>query len=147
MDTRKRAFHAALGGLFCATLGSLLAGLVVVLIRVGHGNKESLAEGLAFFPLAAVFAAIPAAPFGFVVGTVGSWWLVARGSSDPGRKRLYFEAAGIGAALGATFPLILTAFGWGPFDNLVSALPISIGIGAVCGVTLTLLVQKRLALG
>ena len=143
MDIRKRAFLAILGGVYCGTVGSLLAGLVVVAIRVVHGNRGNVAEALAFFPMAVVFAAIPAAPFGFIVGSAGSWWLATRINRGISGRRLYFESAGIGAALGATFPLISTILGWGPFNNLVSALPISIGIGIVCGLTVALPMRRH----
>jgi hypothetical protein len=145
MANRKRLSFAIVGGVFCATVGSIMGGVVIALIRTLRGNTQDIAEALAFLPMAVVFVAIPAAPFGFIVGTVGSWWLAARADRGVLGKRLYFESAGIGGILGATFPLILAVLGWGPFNNLVSALPISIGIGIVCGVVLTPLVRKHVA--
>jgi hypothetical protein len=142
MENKKRLTQAMIGGVFCATVGSLLGGVVVVLIRVLQGNTQNIVEALAFFPMAVVFAAIPAAPFGFIVGSAGSWWLAVRTDSGVLGRRLYFESAGIGAVLGATFPLILALLGWGPFANLISALPISITIGIVCGIILTPLMRK-----
>jgi hypothetical protein len=100
-------------------------------------------EALEFFPMAVVFAAIPAAPFGFVVGSAGSWWLAARAEHGVSGKRLFFESAGIGALLGAIFPVVLSILGWGPFAKLFSALPISIGIGIVCGIILIPLMRKN----
>jgi hypothetical protein len=146
MENKKRMGLAFVGGAFCAIVGSLIGGVVVVLIRTLQGSAKDLAEGLAFFPMAVVFVAIPGVPFGFVVGSaVGSWLLAARADhGDPG-KRLYFESAGLGGVLGATFPLILTAFGWGPFNNLVTAVPISIGIGILCGAALVPFMRKRVA--
>jgi hypothetical protein len=143
MDTRKRFTLIVIGGVFCAVVGSLLGGLVVVLLRMLRGNMQNnIVEALEFFPMAVVFAAIPAAPFGFIVGSAGSWWLTARAEHGVSGKRLFFESIGIGAVLGATFPLILATLGWGPFANLVSALPISIAIGIICGILLVLLMRK-----
>jgi len=143
MHIKERARFVVTGAVFCAIVGPILGGLAVVVIRMVQGKTESAAEALAFFPMAVVFAAIPAAPFGFIVGLVGSCWLVARIEHSVSRKRLCLESAGIGAVLGATFPLILTILGWGPFDNLASALPISIGVGIVCGGALTTLLRKH----
>lgn len=124
-------------------MGSLLGGVAVVLIRAwALRGTESITEAVAFFPMAVAFAAIPAAPFGFIVGPVGSWWLTIRAARGVSGKRLYFESAGIGGALGSTFPLILAALGWGPFNNLVSMLPISITIGIGCGILLIPLTRK-----
>jgi hypothetical protein len=145
MANRKSLSFAIVGGVFCAIVGSLLGGVVVVLIRALQGNTQNMAEALAFFPMAVVFVAIPAAPFGFIVGSFGSWWLATRADRGVSGRRLYFESAGIGGVLGATFPLILAVLGWGPFNNLVSALPISITIGIVCGVALTPLMRKHVA--
>ena len=142
MAIRRRLALAVIGGVFCATVGSLLGGLVVAILRVLHGNTQSLPEALAFVPIAFVFAAIPAAPFGFIVGSVGSWWLAVRAEGSIQRRRLFLESATMGAALGATFPLILALLGWGPFSNLVSALPISVAIGIICGTLLVPIIRK-----
>ena len=136
---------AVVGGVFCATVGSLLGGVVVVLIRASQGNTQSVVEALIFFPMAVVFVAIPAVPFGFIAGSAGSWWLACRAERGVPGKRLYFESAGIGGVLGATFPLIMAVLGWGPFNNLVSALPISITIGIVCGIMLIPYTRKHVA--
>jgi len=92
--------------------------------------------------MAVLLAAITAAPFGFVVGSVGVLWLAARAQRVSG-KRLYFEAAGGGAVLGATYPLVMAIVGWGPFENLLSALPISIGTGVICGIVLVREVRRH----
>jgi hypothetical protein len=146
MDIKKRASLAVAGGVLCAALGSILGGIVVVIFRTTQRNGENVAQALTFLPVAVMFAAIPAAPFGFLVGSVGSWWLSARVDRGVSRRRLYFASAGMGAVLGATFPLIMSILGWGPFNNLVSALPISIGVGTVCGLTLSVYLRKRLIL-
>jgi hypothetical protein len=86
--------------------------------------------------MAVVFTAIAAAPFGFIVGSIGSWFLVARWANTPSSIRICCESGGFGALLGATYPFIATSLGWGPFENLLSALPISIGTGFICGVML-----------
>lgn len=145
MANRKRLSFALAGGVFCAIVGSLLGGVVVVLIRALQGNTRDMAEALTLFPMAVVLVAIPAAPFGFIVGSLGSWCIAARADRGVSEKRLYFESAGIGGLLGATFPLILTILGWGPFNNLVSALPISITIGIVCGIILIPVTRKHVA--
>lgn len=145
MENRKRLRFAFVGGLFCVIAGSLLGGVALVLIRIFQGGAKDIVGAISMFPMAVVLVGIPGIPFGFIVGSVGSWWLVGRaGQRDPGR-RLYFESAGLGGVLGATFPLILTVFGWGPFENLVSALPISIGTGIVCGAALVPFMRKRVA--
>ena len=125
-------------------MGTLLAGIAVVFVRALQGNTEHVLEALAFFPMAVVFAAIPAIPFGFIVGSVGSFLLAIRAEHGVSGRRLYGESAAIGAVLGATFPLILTVLGWGPLHNLVWALPISIGIGTLCAILLIPLMRKHL---
>jgi integral membrane sensor domain MASE1 len=143
MANSTRLHFALVVGVSCAVVGSLLGGVAVVLIRSWTlRGTESMTEVVTFFPMAVAFAAIPAAPFGFIVGSVGSWWLAIRAARGVSGKRLYFESAGIGGVLGSTFPLILAAFGWGPFENLVSALPISITIGIACGILITPLTRK-----
>lgn len=139
MAIKKRVFFAIRGGLTCAALGSLVGGCGVLLISAVRGNFGLAA--LALIPMAVLFAAITAAPFGFMVGSVGVLWLAARAPRVSG-KRFYFEAAGGGAVLGSTYPLVLTILGWGSFQNLVSVLPISIGTGVICGIVLTREVQK-----
>ena len=146
MDLKKRLSLSVAAGVLCAAVGSLLGGTVLVLVRTIHGKDENVAPALTFLPMAVIFAAIPVAPFGLLVGSVGGWWLSARVDRGVSRRRLYFESAGMGALLGATFPLILGILGWGPFNNLVSALPISIGVGTVCGVTLSVYLRRRLVL-
>lgn len=146
MVNRKRFVLVAKGGLFCAVLGSLLGGIVVAFIRVVQGSTGSVWEAVSFLPLAIVFASIPAAPFGFIVGSAGSWWLATRAASGVAGVRLYCESVLAGAVLGASFPLVLTILGWGPFNNLVSAMPISVGIGTVCAVTLIPFMRKYLPL-
>jgi hypothetical protein len=103
MDIKKRASLAVAGGVLCAALGSLLGGVVVVIFRTTQRNGEDVAQALTFLPVAVMFAAIPAAPFGFLVGSVSSWWLSARVDRGVSRRRLYFASAGMGAVLGATF--------------------------------------------
>src|SRR5260370_15955290 len=139
MAIKKRVFLALRGGVSCAALGSLVGGRRFLLVSAVHGRFGLAA--LSLIPVAVVFAAITAAPFGFVVGSAGILWLAARAQRASGR-RLYLEAAGGGAVLGATYPLVLTILGWGPFQNLLSVLPISIGTGVVCGIVLTREVQK-----
>ena len=142
MAHSKPLHFAIAGGIFCAIAGSLLGGFVVVLVRALQGSTAGMKEALTFFPMAVVFVAIPAAPFGFIVGSIGCWWLAARAARGVSSKRLYFESAGIGGVLGATFPLVLAALGWGPFNNLISALPISIPIGVACGIILIPVTRK-----
>ena len=139
MATKKRAFLAIRGGLACAALGSMVGGCGFLLISAVRGNFGLAA--LTLIPMAVIFAAITAAPFRFLVGSVGVWWLAARAQRVSGR-RLYVEATGGGAVLGATYPLFMAILGWGPFENLVAALPISIGTGIICGIVLTHEVRK-----
>jgi len=134
MEIKKQAYLAVVGGFFCATVGSLLGGLVVAVMRAIALWPDDLMVASAFLPLAVLYASIVAAPFGFIVGSIGSWWLVGRVTSAAPAKRVYYESAGLGGLLGAMFPLISALGGWGPFKNLLSALPISIGIGITCGI-------------
>jgi hypothetical protein len=99
---------------------------------------------VAALPMVIIFSAIAAAPFGFIVGTIGSWWLVARWANTRSSIRIYGESGGLGAILGATYPFIAAGLGWGTFENLVASLPISIGAGIVCGVLLAAFVRKYL---
>jgi hypothetical protein len=58
------------------------------------------------------------------------------------RKTALLRAAEECGVPGATYPLVLTVFGWGPFQNLASVLPISIVTGVICGIVLTREVQE-----
>ena len=139
MGNSNRLTFALFGGVFCAIVGSLLGGLIIVIFALrGVGIKEAVV----FYPIAVAYVAILAVPFGFIAGSVGSWWLAVREAHGVSGKRLYFEFAGIGGVLGSTFPLIFLAFGWGPLSNLVSALPISITIGIACGILIIPLTRK-----
>jgi hypothetical protein len=140
MATREHVFFAIRSGLVCATLGSLVGGCAFVAISAVVGNAGLAA--LALLPMAVIYGAVTAVPFGFVSGLVGSWWLVGR-ARRVSIRRLYFEAVAGGALLGATYPLTLAICGWGPFENLVSALPISIGTGVICAIVLTREVRKH----
>jgi len=139
MATKKRAVLATRGGLICAALGSLIGGCGFLLISAVKGNFGLAA--LSLIPMAVIFAAITAVPFGFMMGFLGVWWLASRAQHILGR-RLYLEAIAGGAVLGAAYPLVLTVLGWGPFGNLLSVLPISIAAGIICGIVLTREVQK-----
>jgi hypothetical protein len=144
VGVKKRAFLAVIGGLLCASLAALMAGIAFVLtkaIPARHGIEVAWTA----FPMAVVFASVPAAPFGLIVGSIGCWWLIGRLEHGVPGRRLCFESAGFGAVLGATFPIVLATLGWGPFKNLVAALPFSIGIGFVCGLTVALLSRKYVA--
>jgi len=139
MANGNRLTFAIVGGVFCAIVGSLLGALIIVIFALrGMGIKDAVV----FYPMAVAYVAILAVPFGFVAGSVGSWWLAVREAYGVSGKRLYFESAGIGGTLGSTFPLISWAFGWGPFGNLVSALPISTTIGLACGILIIPLTRK-----
>ena len=144
MEPRKRVYLAIVGGVFCATAGSLLGGLFVAVVRAMALRQEGLVVAAAFFPMAVLFASVIAVPFGLVVGSIGSWWLIGRVASGAPARRVYCESAGTGGLLGATFPLVTALGGWGPFKNLVSALPISIGAGIACGIVLAAFVRSYL---
>lgn len=113
MGAYKRIFLALRGGVICAILGSLLGGSGVVLISAIRGNFVQAAVSL--IPIAFVYAAVTGIPFGFVAGIAGTLWIAARAQQVSG-KRLYYEAAGAGALIGALYPLALMAFGWGPLE-------------------------------
>jgi hypothetical protein len=102
MAPNNRASLVIRGGVTCALLGSLVGGCGVALISGVRGSFGLAA--LTITPIAALFAAITAAPFGFAVGPGGVWWLAGR-AERVSERRLYFESAGGGAALGATYPL------------------------------------------
>src|SRR5260370_9460327 len=99
MAIKKRVFLALRGGVSCAALGSLVGGCCFLLVSAVHGSFGLAA--LSLIPVAVVFAAITAAPFGFVVGSAGILWLAARAQRASG-KRLSFEAAAGGSGMGAT---------------------------------------------
>jgi hypothetical protein len=99
---------------------------------------------VSFFVTVLLFAAIPAAPFGFIVGSLGGWWLTSRLERSVSARRIVFESAAVGALLGAGFPLVAILLGWGPFNNLVAMLPIAIGVGTLCGVILPLVMRRFL---
>jgi hypothetical protein len=109
MAPSNRASLVIRGSVICAALGSLIGGCASLLISAVRGNF--VLESLSLIPIAILFAAVTAAPFGFAVGAIGVLWLTFRAQRTSGR-RLYLEAAGMGAALGATFPLLRSILGW-----------------------------------
>ena len=129
--------------MFCAVVGSLLGGIVVVALRAIR-SPEDPARFVSFIPIALVFATVQAVPFGLVIGSFRGWWLAPRVSGDIPPRHVLLQSTVMGAILGSTFPILAMALGWGPLENLVSALPISIGIGIVCGINLTLVMRKVL---
>lgn len=138
MANGNRLTFAIVGGVFCAIVGSLLGALILLLFALrGVGI-----DAVAFYPIAFLYVAFLAVPFGFVAGSVGSCLLAVREAHGVSGRRLYFESAGIGGILGGTYPLIFWAFGWGPFSNLVSTLPISTTIGIACGILIIPLTRK-----
>ena len=139
MANSSRLTFAFVGGVFCAIVGSLFGAFIIVIFAL---REVGIKAAVSFYPMAVVYVAIFAVPFGFVAGSVGSWWLAVREAHGASGKRLYFEFAGIGGGLGSTFPLIFLALGWGPLSNLVSALPISITIGIACGVSIIPFTRK-----
>lgn len=144
MDAKNKTYFVVASGLFCSVLGSVLAGLTVTLIRAAQVSPTDLLGSFKLFPLVVLFAAIPGAPFGFIAGSIGAWWLMHRLTSGISKKRFYIEALVLGAGLGATLPVVLSTSGWGPFANLVSALPISILVGSMCGIAFAFFVRKYL---
>ena len=92
---------------------------------------------VSFIPVAVLYAAIPAVPFGLIVGAVGGWWLAPRVAGDTVSPHVFLQSSVVGALLASTFPIVAMALRWGPLQSLASFLPISIGIGIVCGLTLT----------
>ena len=143
MDTKPRLKISILSGVFCALVGSILGGMLVAILRAVR-SPESPTTSLYFVPIAFLYAAIPAVPFGLVVGSIGGWWLAPRATGETPSQHLFLQSGVMGAVLGSAFPLLAMALGWGPFQNLVSALPISIGIGVVCGLSLAAVIRKFL---
>jgi hypothetical protein len=134
MAPSNRASLVIRGGVICAALGSLIGGCASLLISAVRGNF--VLESLSLIPMAILFAAITAAPFGFAVGAIGVLWLTFRSQRTSGR-RLYLEAAGMGAALGGYISAANVNSGMGPFENLLAARPISIGTGIIFGIVLS----------
>ncbi|MGA7920186.1 MAG: hypothetical protein WCA38_10985 [Candidatus Acidiferrales bacterium] len=146
METGKRARLAIVGGVFCAIVGTLVGVLLIALWNYLTTplpvSRNPVASFLMNIWTMFVIGFIMAAPFGLIVGSIGSWWLAARASIVSAR-RFYCESAGIGALLGATFPLLAAIiFGLGPFRNLISQFPFSIGSGTICGLALAALVRS-----
>jgi hypothetical protein len=141
MNTGKRAQLAVAGGSFCAIAGSIFGGLIVSVFQV---IKTGGIGGMSFIPVAILYAAVVAVPFGFFVGSFGSWWLVGRFDKHIPSKRIFCESLGVGALLGAVFPSVMALAGWGPYSNLVSVVPISVGIGVICAALLMQLMHAYL---
>jgi hypothetical protein len=141
METKSRLKISILSGVFCVLEASILGGIAVVVLRAVR-SRGHLAALVRFIPVALVFAAIQAVPFGLIVGSIGGWWLAPRATGDIPSRHLFLQSAVLGAVLGSTFPIVAVALGWGPLQNLVSVLPISIGIGTVCGLSLAAVVRK-----
>ncbi len=142
MEIRTRSDLAVAGGIFCAVAGSLLGGLVVAVTAFIRGGPWTPLQIVGLFPMGLIFAVVPAASFGFVVGSVGGWYLAARFAKAASFGRVVLEGAGAGALLGATFPLVMGILGWGPFANLVGSLPLATGIGMVCGVGFAVFIRR-----
>ena len=143
MLTRSRLKLSIMSGVFCALVGSILGSIVVTVLRAVHAPGD-LTAAFYFIPVAFLYVAIPAVPFGLVVGSIGGWWLAPRATRETSARHLFLQSGLAGAALGSSFPLLAMALGWGPVENLVSVLPISIGIGVVCGVSLPVVIRRFL---
>lgn len=136
MGTGKRLRLAIVGGVFGAIVGPLVGVLLMAPM-----SRMPMALYLAVVRSWLVPLFIFAVPFGFIVGFIGSWWLAARASSMVSARRLYCESAGIGALLGATFPLV---DGFRPNIYAIAELPFSIGSGIISGVALAVLMRSYL---
>lgn len=141
MDTKPRLKISILSGVFCALVGSILGGMALVVLQAVRLSVDP-ATLARFTPTAFLLAAFAAVPFGSIVGSIGGWWLAPRVSSETPSQHLLLQSALMGVILGSAFPISALALGWGPFQNLVAVLPISIGIGVVCGLSLAAIMRK-----
>jgi hypothetical protein len=142
MDTKTRLKVLIFSGFFCAVVGTVLSAIAVVILRIiSNGLRDGLMVA-SFLPGVLLYIAIVAVPFGLIVGSLGGWWIAPRVMGDTQSRYLFLQSSVLGAILGSTFPLLAIALGWGPLENLSSVLPISIGVGIVCGLLLTATMRK-----
>lgn len=134
MEIRKRMRCAIAGGFFCAVMGIFLVGLFIVFMVAIHSRPEDL---LNVSVSAVLYASILSVPFGLFFGSIGGYWLSIRLDGAPNMNRVFLESAVAGALLGSTYPLIMSVLGFGPFRNLMGALPLSSGVGIICGLAFT----------
>jgi hypothetical protein len=77
MDAKPRLKISILSGVFCLLEVSILGGIAVIVLRAVR-SPGHLAGLVRFIPVALVFAAIQAVPFGLIIASIGGWWLAPR---------------------------------------------------------------------
>jgi len=118
-------------GFFCAFVATgVSATFVVALSLLRGGGLRDVPAALAALPVVAIYAAIPAASFGFVCGILGGFWLLSRNGRFGSRARMYTESILFGAFLSLWFPMLHAAIsktGDGWFDLAECLFSASVG--------------------
>jgi hypothetical protein len=146
MKWKNRARTAFQAGVFCAIFGPVLGGLAYGLLSLLSEPSSVLSApsaALGVLSIILLFAVISVAPFGFIAGLAGGWWLACREEKGIAKKRLCFESAGSGALLGATYPF---APGLGDIGGYTARSSeylqfhclLGAGVGLTCGLLLAL---------
>ncbi len=141
---KRRLLVSLYGGAFCSAIGTVAGAIFLVIMRsLKDGLGAAPEDSFRFLLVALVFVGVQAIPFGLLAGSIGTWWLLGRVVRDtPNASGLYARVVVVSVILGCTFPLLAILLGWGPPENLVSALPVSAGIGLLCGLSLTALIRR-----
>lgn len=122
---------AIAGGIFSAFCGSLLGAVVIIAVAFKARSFSGPADAISAIPLAFVFASLVAVPFGLIAGSCGALWLASK--QTVGNCGVIKRAAIIGGIIGLSFPVIAWTLGWGPFKNLLEAIPLAVLFGAITG--------------
>jgi hypothetical protein len=117
MTRRKKNVAKILrGGLICAVLGPAIAGFTLYVLITAWRYGISPADTTSFWHhcllmLAYIaYAGLFSAPFGFLSGIAGTWWLVRKAESAISNRQLKFEAVRAGAILGAMWPFLIELY-------------------------------------
>lgn len=162
MNRKQCALSILRDAVFCTIFGPALAGLVyggyMVIVEFGsypaihavlkspYGLRVIVASAVSTPFMAMTFAVPIAGPFGFVFGALLGWWQFGRAASAIATRRLYWESAGVGALLGATYPYSMQALfhnGWNAASSgTLGFLALGAAVGVACALALAWLKRR-----
>lgn len=136
---------ALIGAIICSAVGPALGAVIVVfpLATIKQASARDALITIAALPVYWIFAVIPTGPAGFIFGALGASWIRFRSRAVHASTRLQLESAFLGAVLGGTVPITTLVWGWGPRENVLSAVPAGAASGLICGLLVAHTLRKR----
>ena len=124
-------------GAFCASAATLISSVLVVVFWMGPAYAfHPWYEAPIDVVIVCLYTVIPAGLFGFVSGSLGGLYLIARGQRTNSSVRLLVEAAVVGTLLSTLFPLFSFVMGFGTVGNGIDWKAISFSVAVGCPVSL-----------